>query len=131
MKRILGGPTPVATPELPPNNSTYSQATKWGNLIFVSGQLGIDPSTRRLVEGGMAVQTRQALRNIVTVLEAAGSSLDRVARVNIYITRFEALAIVNEVFSQFFGEHKPAKTTVEVSRLDRDALIEIEVIAAA
>jgi 2-iminobutanoate/2-iminopropanoate deaminase len=130
MKRILGGPVPVATPELPPNNSTYSQATKWGNLIFVSGQLGIDPDSRRLVEGGMASQTRQALRNVSTILEAAGSSLNNVARVNIYITRFEALVVVNEVFSQFFGDHKPAKTTVEVSRLDRDALIEIEVIAS-
>lgn len=120
---------PIDVPGRPPNNSTYSQATRCGDLLFVSGQLGIHPATRQLVPGGLAAETRQALENITAILTAAGSSLTHIARVNIYITRFELLSVMNEVYAEYFPIHKPAKTTVEVSRLDRDAMIEIEVIA--
>ncbi|MBM3727010.1 MAG: RidA family protein [Acidobacteria bacterium] len=123
-------PQPIDVPALPPNNTTYSQAVRMGGLIFVSGQLGVDPSTGRLAPGGIAGETRQAIANLRTVLEAAGSGLDRVARVNIFITRFDGLAAMNEVYAPAFP-HRPAKTTVEVSRLDKGAMIEMEVIAAA
>jgi 2-iminobutanoate/2-iminopropanoate deaminase len=122
---------PIDIPGRPPNNATYSQATRCGDLLFVSGQLGVDPATRQLVPGGLSAETRQALDNIAAILMAAGSDLSHVARVNIYITRFELLPAMNEVYAEYFAVHKPAKTTVEVSRLDRDAMIEIEVIAAA
>lgn len=113
----------IEVPSLPPNNSTYSQAVRLGDLIFVSGQLG-------LVPGGIREQTARAIENIEAILTAAGSSLSRVAKVNIFITDFTQLPAMNEIYAVRFP-HRPAKTTVEVSRLDRDALIEIEVIAAA
>jgi len=121
---------PIGVPSLPPNNQTYSQAVQLGNLLFLSGQLGIDPASRELVEGGIQAETRQALDNIATVLAAAGSSLDRVAKVNIFITDFSLLGEMNAVYAQYFP-HRPAKTTVEITRLDKNARIEIEVIAAA
>jgi 2-iminobutanoate/2-iminopropanoate deaminase len=122
-------PLPVAVPGLPPNNDTYSQATVCQGMVYVSGQLGMRDG--QLVPGGLAAETRQALTNIAAILTAAGSSLDRVARVNIYITRFDLLAEMNEVYREFFRAHKPAKSTVEVSRLDRGAMIEIEAVASA
>jgi 2-iminobutanoate/2-iminopropanoate deaminase len=121
-------PEPVVVAAHPPNNQTYSQAVRMGGLVFVSGQLGIDPSTRKLVSGGIQEQTRQAIANLATVLAAAGSSLAQVARVNIFITDFSLLPQMNEVYGPAFP-HRPAKTTVEISRLDMGAMIEIEVIA--
>ncbi|MBS1827093.1 MAG: RidA family protein [Acidobacteria bacterium] len=123
-------PNPVAVDALPPNNTTYSQAVRLGDLLFVSGQLGVDPATRRIVEGGIEAQTKQAIENIITVLTAAGSSLDRVAKVNIFIRDFSALPLMNKVYGPYFT-HRPAKTTVEITGLDQGALIEIEVVAAA
>ena len=123
-------PIPIEVPGLAPNNTTYSQATRCGDLVFVSGQLGFDPFTRQLVPGGLAAETQQALDNIAAILSATGSALESVARVNIYITRFDLLGVMNEVYAQYFPVHKPAKTTVEVSRLDRGGMIEIEVIAS-
>ena len=120
---------PIDVPLLPANNATYSQAVRLGNLVFVSGQLGVDPSSRELVEGGIQEQTRQAIDNVATILAAAGSSLDRVAKVSIFLTDFAWLRAMNEVYAVRFS-HRPAKTTVEIARLDKDALIEIEVIAS-
>ena len=121
--------SPIDVPQLPPNNATYSQAMRVGDLIFVSGQLGVDPATKQLADG-IQHQTRQAIDNVATILAAAGSSLDRVAKVNIFITDFAWLPAMNEVYATRFPQ-RPAKTTVEIVRLDKDALIEIEVIAAA
>ena len=101
---------------------------RMGGLLFVSGQLGIHPSTRRLVPGGIQAETRQAIDNIATILRAAGSGLQFVAKVTIFITDFSLLGEMNEVYSTLFP-HRPAKTTVEISRLDKDGLIEIDVIA--
>lgn len=119
---------PIDVPLLPANNATYSQAVRLGDLVFVSGQLGVDPSSRELVDGGIQEQTRQAIDNVATILAAAGSSLDRVAKVTIFLTDFVWLRAMNEVYATRFP-HRPAKTTVEIVRLDKDALIEIEVIA--
>ena len=123
-------PAPIDVPALPPNNGTYSQAARLGDLVFVSGQLGVDPATRELAAGGIEAETRQAIRNIATVLAAAGSSLDQVAKVSIFITDFSLLPRMNEVYGPMFP-HRPAKTTVEIGRLDKGALIEIEVVAGA
>lgn len=122
--------TPIDVAGHPPNNGTYSQAARLGNLIFVSGQLGVDPATRKLVEGGIQAQTRQAIANIQRVLEAAGSSLDRVVKATVFITDFRLLREMNEVYGPAFP-HRPAKTGVEISRLDMGAIIEIEVVAEA
>jgi 2-iminobutanoate/2-iminopropanoate deaminase len=123
-------PTPQTIPGLPPANPTYSQATILGDLVFVSGQLGIDPATGQLAGPGMAEQTRQALLNIGEILAHCGSSLDQVARCNLYLTDYNRLAEANSVYAQFFATHKPAKTGVGVSQLWAGALIEIEVIAS-
>jgi 2-iminobutanoate/2-iminopropanoate deaminase len=121
-------PKPIEVPGLPANNRTYSQAVILGNFVFVSGQLGVDPATRALVPGGIGEQTRQAIDNIEAILKAAGSGLDRVGKVNIFLTDFSLLAEVNEVYATRFTG-RPAKTTVEIARLDKDGLIEIEAIA--
>jgi 2-iminobutanoate/2-iminopropanoate deaminase len=118
----------IEVPGLPANNKTYSQAVVLGDMVFVSGQLGVDPATGKLVDGGIAEETRQALANVATVLEAAGSSLARVAKVTIFIQDFSWLPAMNAVYGPLMA-HRPAKTTVEISRLDKNAAIEIEVIA--
>ncbi len=119
--------TPISTPSVPPNNSTYSQAARLGNLVFLSGQLGLDRASGQPLDG-IEAQTRQAIENIIQVLADAGTSLGNVAKVNLFITDFTLLPRMNSVYSQYFT-HRPAKTTVEISRLDRGALIEIEVVA--
>jgi len=123
-------PRTIDVPGLPPNNATYSQAVLMNGLVYVSGQLGVDPATRELVEGGIQPQTRQALENISAILSAAGTSLARVGKVNIFITDFSLLGAMNEVYAQYFPQ-RPAKTTVEITRLDKGGLIEIEVVAEA
>ena len=122
-------PVPLTIADLPPANPTYSQATVVGNLVFVSGQLGIDPMTNRLAGDDMRSQTRQALLNIERILREAGSGLDRVARCNLYLADYGRLGEANEVYAEFFATHKPAKTGVGVSELWGGALIEIEVTA--
>lgn len=126
----MATPQPVPVPAIPTANATYSQAVRLGDLIFLSGQLGIDPKTGRFASEEIRGQTRQALDNITAVLAAAGSSLDRVARVNIYIRDFAWLPAMNEIYAKYFP-HRPAKTTVEVSGLHMGGLIEIEVVAGA
>ena len=123
----MNPPKPIEVPEHPPNNNTYSQAVRLGDMVYLSGQLGI----RRdgTLPADFSAQVRQALENVATVLRAAGSSTAMVARVNIYITDFSRLREMNEVYPEFFP-HRPAKTTVEIARLDKGAMIEVEVVAA-
>ncbi len=106
----------------------YSQAIEAGNLIFCSGQIGIDPETGKLLEG-IEKQTEQVLKNLKAVLEAGNSSLDRVVKTTIYLTNIQDFQKVNEIYSKFFGSQKPARATVEVKSLPKGALIEIEAIA--
>jgi 2-iminobutanoate/2-iminopropanoate deaminase len=121
-------PEPVSVPAAPPQNETYSQAVRLGNVIYVSGQLGIRPD--KTLPDDFSDQVRQAIENVRTVLDAAGSSLALVAKVNIYVTDFSRLREMNEVYAHYFP-HRPAKTTVEISRLDKGAQIEIEAVASA
>ncbi len=122
-------PEVIATPTIPTGNATYSNVVRLGNLLFVSGQLGIDPSTGQLRPGGQVAEYEQALENIRAILSAAGSSLDRVAMTTIYMTNVDELAALNHVYARYFP-HAPAKTGVEVRRLSSGASIEIEVIAS-
>jgi len=109
----------------------YSQAIRSGNLIFAAGQLGIDPITKKLVEGGVAAQTRQALENLSAVLEAAGSSLAQVVKTTVFLIDMNEFSTMNAVYAEFFPAMPPARSTVQVSALPLGGLVEIEVIAVA
>src|SRR5579859_110360 len=116
-------PTIVDVPGLPPVNTSYSQVSILGDLVLVSGQLGVDGPTGRLVDGGIEAQTRQAIENVARCLAAAGSSLEKVAKVNVYLADFSMIGRVNEIYSQYF-KHRPAKTGIGVASLWSGALIE-------
>jgi len=107
----------------------YSQAVKYENLIFLSGQIAIDPKTSELVGKDAAEQTKVIMENIKAILEEAGLNFNHVIKTTIYLKDLNDFAKVNEVYGQYFTEHKPARSTVEVSRLPKDALVEIEMIA--
>ena len=109
----------------------YSHAVKLGNLIFTSGQIPLDPHTNQMVVGAIEVHIRRCFDNVKAVLEEAGSSLAGVLKATIYLTDLEHLVAVNELFSLYFNQSKPARSVVQVSRLPKDALIEVEVIANA
>ena len=110
----------------------YSQAIRHGGLVFLSGQIALDPATGALVEGDVAAQTERVMQNLAAVLEAAGSSMSRVLKVSIFLTDLREFGRVNEVYARWFeGGEPPARETVEVSRLPRDVAVEVSMIAAA
>ena len=119
----------VHTDKVPPARVPLSQAIKANGWVFASGQLGNDPKTRRLAEGGIGPETRQVCENLKFVLEAAGSSLEKVVKVTIYMADLGELMQMNEIFSQYFPVDPPARTTFECARLVGDARVEIEAIA--
>ena len=121
----------VHTDKVPPARVPLSQAIKANGWVFASGQLGNDPKTRRLAEGGIGPETRQVCENLKAVLEAAGSSLAKVVKVTIYMVDLNELMAMNEVFSQYFPVDPPARTTFECTRLVANARVEIEAIAIA
>ena len=107
----------------------YVQAHQVGNLIFCSGQTGINPATNRVESSDVAGQTEQVLKNLEAVLGSAGLSLQNVVKCNVYLRTMEDFATMNEVYGRMFAPHKPARTTVAVAGLPLDALVEIECIA--
>jgi 2-iminobutanoate/2-iminopropanoate deaminase len=109
----------------------YSQAVRAGGFVFVSGQIPLDPETGELVTGDVRVQTRRVLLNIAAILEAAGTSLERVVRTTVYLRDLNDFNAVNEEYMNFFRDARPARTTVQVARLPRDAAVEMDVIALA
>jgi len=119
----------IATEKAPAAVGPYSQAIRVGDLIFTAGQLAIDPATGKLVEGGVAEQTRQVLRNISAVLEAAGSSLGRVVKTTVFLKDMGDFKAMNQVYGEFFASEPPARSTVEVAELALGALVEIDAIA--
>lgn len=125
------GKQAISTERAPAAIGPYSQAIRSGNLIFVSGQISIDPETGKLVEGDVAAQTGQVLKNLNAVLLAAGSGLEKVVKTTVYLRDLGDFRRMNEVYATFFGQTPPARATVEVSRLPRDVAVEIELIAEA
>ena len=128
-------PTPmreaVATEKAPKAIGPYSQGIKAGDFVFTAGQAGVDPATGKLVEGGIAGQTRQVLRNIQSILEAAGSSLDRVVKCGVFLQDMADFQAMNAVYAEFFPPEKnpPARTTVQAAKLPLGALVEIDAVA--
>jgi 2-iminobutanoate/2-iminopropanoate deaminase len=121
----------VRTEAAPGAIGPYSQAVVAGGLVFASGQIPIDPATGQFVEGGVAEQTRQVLRNLSEVLGAAGTGLERVVKTTVFLADMNDFAEMNETYAEFFGEEPPARSTVQAARLPRDARVEIDVIALA
>ncbi|NJD09188.1 MAG: RidA family protein [Gemmatimonadetes bacterium] len=121
--------TSVHTPAAPAAIGPYSQAMAVGELIFTAGQIALDPASMEVVPGDVATQTDRVLRNLSAILEAAGSSLQRVVKTTVYLRSMNDFAALNEVYGRHFGTHKPARSTVEVARLPRDVLVEIDAIA--
>ena len=118
----------IATPDAPPAIGPYSQATRAGDLVFVSGQVPVDVRTGKLAEG-IAGQTRQVLENLRTVLVSAGASLDRVVKVTILLGRWEDFAAMNEVYAGYFGAKPPARSVVQGARIPAGTLVGLEAIA--
>ena len=119
----------IHTDNAPAAIGPYSQAVKAGNLLFVSGQVPFVPETMEIVEGDVKAQTRQSLSNVQAILKEAGADFSNVVKSTVFISDMNEFAQINEVYSEFFGENKPARACVEVARLPRDVKVEIEVIA--
>lgn len=119
----------VITKEAPQPVGPYSQAVISNGLVFVSGQLPIDPHTGNIVSESITGQTTQVMKNIQAVLEASGSSLDQVLKATVYVKDLSQFGAMNEVFARFFTQNPPARATIEAARLPRDVLVEIDVIA--
>jgi 2-iminobutanoate/2-iminopropanoate deaminase len=121
----------ISTTEAPASIGPFSQAIRAVGLVFVSGQVAMDPETGQLIDGDIAAQTDRTLRNLASVLAAAGSGLDKVVRCSVFLRDMDDFAKMNEVYGRYFPAAPPARTTVEVSRLPRDARVEIDAIALA
>ncbi len=121
----------IQTDRAPQAIGPYSQAIKANGFIFASGQIPLDPVTMRIVEGGIEEQTGRVLDNLKAVLEAAGSSLDRVVKTTVYLADMGEFTAMNEIYARYFGATKPARATVQVARLPRDVKVEIDVVALA
>ena len=120
----------VATSGAPRAIGPYSQALRAGGFLFTAGQVGFDPTTGELVDGGIAEQTRQVLQNIRAILEAGGSGLAQVVKTTVFLVDMADFAAMNEVYAEAFGTHRPARSTVAVAALPRGARVEIEAVAA-
>jgi 2-iminobutanoate/2-iminopropanoate deaminase len=119
----------VSTEQAPKAIGPYSQAVRAGNLLFVSGQIPIDPATGNLIDGDIAAQTHRVFQNIAAILDAAGASLDLVARTTVFLADMGDFAAMNAVYASYFSTPAPARSTVQAARLPKDARIEIDVIA--
>jgi 2-iminobutanoate/2-iminopropanoate deaminase len=120
---------PIVSPDAPKAIGPYSQGISAGGLIFVSGQLGIDPASGELVAGGIEEQTHQVLRNISAILSAASAGLSGVVKTTVYLKDLKDFPAMNAVYAEFFDQNLPARATVQVSALPKGALVEIDCIA--
>jgi len=122
----------IATKQAPAAIGPYSQAVRVGNLVFTAGQIALDPATQQVVAPGIADQTTQVLENLKAILEAAGSSLAQVVKATVFLKDFNDFAAMNAIYGAYLapeGVSAPARSTVEVSRLPKDVLVEIDLIA--
>jgi 2-iminobutanoate/2-iminopropanoate deaminase len=119
----------ISTEQAPKAIGPYSQAIRIGDFIFCAGQAGLDPAAGNLVKGGIEAETRRVLQNLSAVLQAAGSSMSRVVKTTVFITNMDEFQKMNAIYAEFFPANPPARSTVQVSRLPKDACVEIEVIA--
>jgi 2-iminobutanoate/2-iminopropanoate deaminase len=122
----------IATDRAPAAIGPYSQGVRVGNLVFTAGQIALDPATGQVAAGGITEQTTRVLENLKAILEASGSSLARVAKATVFLKDFNDFAAMNAVYGAYLGPEgvaPPARTTVEVSRLPKDVLVEIELVA--
>lgn len=119
----------VSTKKAPAAIGPYNQAVKFGNLVFTSGQIPIDPASGEIVPGGVEAQARQALKNLEEVLIAAGATLATVLKTTLFIKNMNDFAQINDIYAKFFGSGPPARSCVEVARLPKDVMVEIEAIA--
>ena len=121
----------IATDQAPKAIGPYSQAIRAGGLVFTSGQVALDPVTQQVITGDIAAQTDRVLKNLSAVLLAAGTSLDKALRCTVFLKSMGDFAAMNEVYGRHFASSPPARSTVEVSRLPKDVLVEIDVIAVS
>ena len=120
--------TPIQTDAAPAAIGPYSQATRAGQMVFLSGQIPLDPATGALVEGDIGAQARRAFDNLKAVCAAAGGSLDDIVRVGLYLTDLSQFAAVNAVMGEYFAQPYPARSTIEVSALPKGAAFEVDAI---
>ncbi len=121
----------IATEQAPKAIGPYSQAIRAQGLIFTSGQIPLDPATAQIVAGDVSAQTDRVLKNLAAILQASGSSLEKVLRCTVFLKNMGDFAAMNEVYGRHFKQSPPARSTVEVARLPKDVLVEIDVIALA
>jgi 2-iminobutanoate/2-iminopropanoate deaminase len=121
----------IATNDGPKAIGPYSQAIKANGLVFLSGQIALDPATQQLISGDVAAQTERVLQNLAGILKAGGSSLPQVVKTTVFLKNMSDFAAMNEVYGRYFTEAPPARSTVEVARLPKDVLVEIDVVALA
>jgi len=122
---------PISTDKAPEAIGPYAQAIKAKGFVYTAGQIAIDPTSGNVVDGGIGPQTRQVLENLSAVLEAAGSSLERVVKATVFLKNMGDFAAMNEVYAEYFDKAKPARSTVAVAELPRGALVEIDLVALA
>jgi 2-iminobutanoate/2-iminopropanoate deaminase len=121
----------IATNQAPQAIGPYSQAIKAAGLVFTSGQVALDPATQQVITGDIAAQTERVMKNLSGLLQASGSSLEKVLRCTVFLKNMGDFAAMNEVYGRYFSKTPPARSTVEVARLPKDVLVEIDVIALA
>jgi len=119
----------ITTPNAPQAIGPYSQAIKTGDILFISGQIGIAPDSGKLVEGGIEAETRQVMKNLNAILTAAGFSLDDVVQAQVFLADISEYGQMNEVYASFFGDDPPARAAIQAARIPRDARVEITMIA--
>ncbi|MGH9516232.1 MAG: RidA family protein [Terriglobales bacterium] len=121
----------ISTPDAPKAIGPYSQAIKANGFVFVSGQIAIDPATQQVIAGEVAAQTERVIKNLSAILKAAGTSLENVVRSTVFLKNMGDFTAMNEIYGKHFTSTHPARSTVEVARLPKDVLVEIDVIALA
>ena len=121
----------ISTPDAPKAIGPYSQAIQAGGFVFTAGQVALDPATGQVVPGDIAAQTERVMKNLAAILQAAGTGMEKVVRCGVFLKSMNDFAAMNEVYGRYFTAAPPARSTVEVARLPKDVLVEIDVIALA